>query len=53
MVHDVGLLYEQTIKFNNITKQRNWNQYAQQDGLRKSCIKTTLDQYSGLIDALK
>ena len=36
-----------------ITKQRNLNHYAQQDGLRKSCIKTTLDEYSGIIYALK
>ena len=45
-----------------ITKQRHCNHYAQQDRLRKSCIKTTLDQYrvdqnlnqpSGIIDALK
>ena len=32
-----------------ITKQIHWNQYPLQDGLRKSCIKTTLDQYSGII----
>ena len=36
-----------------ITKQRHLNQYAQQDRLRKSCIKTTLDQYSGITYALK
>ena len=36
-----------------ITKQSLSNHYAQQDGLRKSYIKTTLDQYSGIIDVLK
>ena len=36
-----------------ITKKIHRNQYAQQDGLRKSCIKTILDQYSGIIYALK
>ena len=36
-----------------ITKLIQLHQYAQQDGLRKVCIKTTLDQYSDLIDALK
>ena len=63
VVNDLGLLYEQTIKFRNLHNTNNnkamtltpisyW-QYAQQVGLRKSCIKITLDQYSDIIDALK
>ena len=37
----------------NNNKVKKLKPICQQDGLRKSCIKITLDQYSGLIDALK
>ena len=59
VVHDEGLLYEKTIKFWNLFHDNNKKAKRLQPfcpetwTMRKSCINTTLDQYSGIIDALK
>ena len=59
MVHDLGLLYERTIKFRNVYHDNNNKANALQPlcptrwNVRKSSIKTTLNQYSGIIDSLK
>ena len=59
VVQDLGLLYERTIKFRNVYNTNNNKAKTLKPlcptrwTMRKSCIKTTLDQYSGIIDALK
>ena len=58
MVYDLGLLYEQTIKLwivynTNNNKANTLKPLCPIRWTGKSCIKNTLDQYSGINDALK
>ena len=59
VVNDLGLLYERTIKFRNVYHAINQKAKKLKPlcptrwTMRKPCIRTALDQYSGIIDALK